>query len=144
MFCSSCGTENAAEAKFCGKCGSAVASTTATPAEVPAKGALTKATDEEIRARLKAFAKLTTKHIHCLECGYSGIVGLLSAKTSRKGWINSLVLISCSLVMFAIWFTMRWAILFWPAVIFTLIGLFVRQKEYVYQCPSCNSQLSQK
>jgi len=76
MFCAECGTEIEEASKFCNKCGKSVLQNATLPTSTSKNNQFNSYENltAELRAELSKF-KTHTK-MSCLECGYSGLMGV--------------------------------------------------------------------
>lgn len=136
MFCSKCGTAVADDSQFCSKCGQSTLDTTTSGQRASDKKQFSSYEDltPELREKLKAFQKHT--NMACLECGYSGLMGVTGTIVpwfmSWWVWIPIFALIGLTGVGFV------------GAIILGLIIGFVRTKVLKKKtvCPSCDTHLT--
>lgn len=143
MFCSSCGCAIAARSKFCSGCGIELAAEDQTQATQSAADGLSNThgpLSPAIRAELKKFERHS--NMTCLECGYSGLMGVITSP--KVPWFLSYwTWIPLASVFFAAAFAVGaidtgWPCVFLGVAISSVRSLLLRsyRKERL-SCPSC-------
>lgn len=88
-------------------------------------------------------------HLTCLECGYSGMMGIAS-KVPKTKWPKEFFYIGVAATpIFLIDFSLEskgepilpW---WWSLVVIAVVLLFTRGDIKTYECPNCGSALKQK
>jgi hypothetical protein len=139
MFCSECGSEVVAEAKFCQKCGTALHSESSSVEQAGDGKTIDFMEKTRIESDLKSFPFHTIAHIKCHHCHYIGQMGILSEEFQYKWWI---------LVGFTLCIPIVIGMLFGEVAGLISFGLaFYRiyksrndLKDYDLQCPACKGR----
>lgn len=139
MFCTNCGEGIDERSSFCNKCGQYVAENRVAYLEsslLKKKFATYKDLTPELLEKLKLYQIHT--NMSCLECGYSGLMGVTSTVApwycSLWFWAPAFILLSLTGVGFI-------AIFFVGAFI-GVISFYSQKKHTV--CPSCDKSLVSK
>jgi uncharacterized protein with PIN domain len=137
MFCSKCGKKLEKNSQFCNACGTAIA-----------EKAIASINDEKIRAELKNYQRLTSDEVTCLECGYSGFMGISNQKIvkfgSIKGLIYSVLTLIVTLIATLLGPILILRIFAWIGGLRLLYGIWVYVSRRYIVCPSCNRLLERK
>ena len=137
FYCKHCGKKLEKNSQFCNACGTATA-----------EKAIASINDTNVRAELKNFNKLTADEVTCLECGYSGFMGISNQKVVKFGFIKGLIYSILALIV-ALISSMLASILIiqifvWVGGLRLLYGIWVYVNRRYIVCPSCNSLLERK
>ena len=134
MFCSKCGKKLEKDSQFCNTCGAATA-----------EKATTTISDEKIRTELKNYRNLTSDEVTCLECGYSGLMGISDQKVVSfsflKGFIYSILTLIVVLIGTFLSSILILQIIVWIGGLRLLYGIWVYVNRRYIVCPSCNRLL---
>lgn len=127
MYCRNCGNELPENSAFCNKCGTKQDTATNTN------------TQSNIQ-KLKAYKKL--KKCTCLECGYSGLMGIVRHKNSfeKRFLIPLIPVFIVSFITYAIKLPF-WGSLIAVAVTWLVMDTVLGNDKKVLYCPNCGKEI---
>lgn len=130
MYCRNCGNELPENTAYCNKCGTQQDTATKSNTQLNAQ-------------KLKVYKRL--KNCTCLECGYSGLMGIVRPKNS----FVKRILIPLIPVFIVCFITYANKIPYWGSLIASTItwivmdALLGNNKKVLY-CPNCEKEIIEK
>ena len=130
MYCKDCGNELPENSAYCNKCGAKQDASTNTNTQSNAQ-------------KLKTYKKL--KKCTCLECGYSGLMGVVKPKNSLcKRFL--IPLIPAFIVAFITYAKNlpTWGSIIAVTVTWIIIDIVLGNEKKVLYCPNCGKEIIEK
>lgn len=127
MYCRNCGNELPENSAYCNKCGTKQDTATNTNTQSNAQ-------------KLKTYKKL--KECTCLECGYSGLMGIVRYKNSfeKRFLIPLIPVFIVAFITYAIKLPF-WGSLIAVAVTWLVMDAVLGNDKKVLYCPNCGKEI---